>query len=174
MTEKNPFNEMKVNQPATEVMPQAEPAKQKSPSRAPAIPARSRRRPVVLLVVALAFLTGFLPMWLKAGRHAGERDAARHEVKLAQLEMVVAAAALDARRGEYELARQSASWFFTTVRGELDLGTHSSLTTAQQDALKLLFDQRDALITLLARSDPASEERLTGLYLACRNSLRGG
>jgi hypothetical protein len=126
------------------------------------------------IAVVLAFGLGFVPMWLKAGRHASERDSAQRQVRLLQFEVWAAAAAGDARRGEYELARQAASQFFTVLREEVDLGPGSSLSSAQQDALKPLLTQRDNLITLLARNDPASGERLTEVYLACRKSLRGG
>lgn len=137
-------------------------------------PAPSGRWLFRVIVITLAFGLGFVPVWLKAGRHADERDMARREVRLLQFESVAAAAALDARRGEYEPARQSASWFFTALSGEIDMGPQSSLNVAQQTALKPLLARRDDLITLLARSDPASAERLTEIYLACRQALRGG
>lgn len=113
-------------------------------------------------------------MWLKANRHANERDVARRDLQLSRLELLAAEAAIDARRGEYESARQATSQFFTALRGELDSGKRSSLRPAQRDAIKPLLEQRDSLITLLARSDPASAERLAELYLACRQALRGG
>jgi hypothetical protein len=141
---------------------------------APAKPARSRRWLAGILAIVLAFGVGFVPARLKAGRHADERDMARREVRLLQLESVAAAAALDARRGEYEPARQSASWFFTTLSAELDAGTKSSLSLAQQDGLRPLLTRRDDLITLLARNDPAAAERLVETYLVCRQVLRGG
>lgn len=137
-------------------------------------PADRRRWLSGVIVIALVFGLGFVPVWLKAGRNATERDSARREVKLLQFESVAAAAALDARRGEYETARQSASWFFTALSGEIDLGSKSSLSLAQQATLKPLLARRDDLITLIARSDPASAERLSEIYLACRQALRGG
>jgi hypothetical protein len=168
--EPNPFTGMKeTDQTADAIDTMAG----KSPAEAPEKAAR-RRWLAGVMVIALVFGLGFVPMWLKAGRHANERDLARRAVRLLQLESVAAAAALDARRGVYEAARQSASWFFTALRAELDAGSKSSLSAAQQDALMPLLAHRDALITLLARSDPASAERLTEVYLACRKAVRGG
>jgi hypothetical protein len=175
--EPNPFIDMKETDPTADAI---DTLAGKSPAGPPAScealekSARSRRWLTGVIVIALVFGLGFVPMWLKAGRHANERDMARRDVRLLQLESVAGAAALDARRGEYEAARQSASWFFTALSTELELGAQSSLSPAQQDALKPLVAHRDGLITLLARSDPASAERLASVYLTCRQVLRGG
>lgn len=168
--EPNEFNEVKKARPETGAA-QLEPPDKRETSQEMA---HSRCWWVGVIAVALAFGLGLVPMWLKAGRHASERDSAQRQVRLLQFEVWAAAAAGDARRGEYELARQAASQFFTELREEFDLGPGSPLSLAQQDALKPLLTQRDNLITLLARNDPASGERLTEVYLACRKSLRGG
>ena len=47
-----------------------------------------------------------------------------------------------------------------------------SMPTSNPMPLRLYFIRH--LITLLDRNDPASVERLTEVYLACRKSLRGG
>lgn len=172
--EQNPFDDMKETPTPTAAAEPVESSDRPTTTAAVEKPAHRRRWLSGVIVIALAFGLGFLPMWLKAGRHANERDSARREVKLLQFESVAAAAALDARRGEYEAARQSASWFFTALSGEIDMGPQSSLSVAQQTALKPLLARRDDLITLIARSDPASVERLTEIYLACRQALRGG
>jgi len=172
--EQNPFNDEHQEPAAVDATPTPKaPAKPKTIDAAENA-SRRRRRLTGGIAVMLVFLAGFIPMWLKAGRHAGERDAALRAVKFLQLESLAAAAAVDARRGEYESARQSASHFFTALRTDLDLGPRSFLSAAQQAALRPLLAHRDSLITLLARSDPASAERLTEVYLACRKSLRSG
>jgi len=169
----NPFNEEDGPQPTPA------PAEPMKPSQMPisialtTAPSGNRRWQARAIVLVLAFGLGFLPMWLKAGRHAKERDAAQSHVKRLQLESVTAAAAMDARRGEYEPARQAISWFFTALQVELNKGRESSLSTAQKDALKPLLPHRDDLITLLARGDPVSADRLTEIYLICRTALRG-
>ena len=112
------------------------------------------------------FLLGFLPAWLTAGERAEERDAARRELRLARLENALGFAAVYARRGQYEPARQATSDFFTALRQEVDLGAESALTKQQRDGLAGLLARRDETITLLARADPASAERLSDLYAA--------
>ena len=91
------------------------------------------------------------------------RNSAR--IKLAQLQNTIASGVIDARRGEYELARQSASDFFTTLRAEIGLENDSAMTQAQRARITPLLTQRDEIITLLARNDPASAERLSDLYV---------
>jgi hypothetical protein len=168
--EPNEFSDVKKARPETGAAQREHPDRHETSEKM----AHSRRWLVDIIAVALAFGLGFLPMWLKAGRHASQRDSVQRQVRLLQFEVWAAGAASDARRGEYELARQAASQFFTVLRQEFDLGPGSSLSLAQQDALKPTLTQRDNLITLLARNDPASAERLTEVYLACRKSLRSG
>lgn len=175
--EKNPFNDIKaIQRKANATGPAARESLPESPvpDAKLAAFARNRRWLPGVIAVALAFVLGFVPMWFQAGRYAGERDAARREWKLVQLESMVAAAAVDARRGDYESARQAGSQFFTALRLELDAGPDSTLSLTQKNALKPLLAHRDDFITLLARSDPASAEWLTDVYLFCRRWLRGG
>ena len=124
----------------------------------------------VLLVV---FLLGFVPMWLKARHSASSLVEADHQLTLARMQNNLASAVIDARRGEYEPARQAASQFFTFVRTEIDQGEASNLTQAQRQGLPPLLAGRDEVITLLARSDPASVERLSDLYVAYRQVMSG-
>lgn len=122
---------------------------------------------VVLLVV---FLAGLVPMWLTARTNAHERDAAQVSLRISTLQNSLANAAIDARRGEYEAARQAASDFFTNLRIELERGRDSAFNEAQQNVLRTMFDKRDDTITLLARSDPASADRLVDLYTKYRQT----
>ena len=85
----------------------------------------------------------------------------------------LASAAIDARRGDYEPARQAVSQFFTSLRAEIDKGDTSNYTPAQRQGMQPLFDGRDELITLLARSDPASADRLADLFVAYRKIMSG-
>ena len=124
----------------------------------------------VLLVV---FLLGLVPMWLRA-RAAGNRLAeAERNLILATIQNDVASAAIDARRAEYEPARQKVSQFFTTLQAETAKGDSSGYTRAQRDQLQKLFAGRDELVTLVARSDPASADRLTDLFVTYRKIMNG-
>ena len=127
-------------------------------------------------VLLAVFLLGFVPMWLKANERARSLAAAEQQLSLARMQSNLASAVIDARRGDYEPARQAASQFFTSLRQEVDKGDASILTRAQIEGAGALFTPRDEIITLLARSDPASADRLSDLYVAYRKVMgeRGG
>lgn len=129
-----------------------------------------RRIAIYAAVIIGAFLLGLVPMWLSARGRGVERDEARRGLRLCQIQGGLAAAALDARRGDYEPARQGASGFFTALREQVD-GDASDLTQAQRESAKPLLNQRDDVITLLARSDPASADRLSDLYASYRKAV---
>ena len=124
----------------------------------------------VLLVI---FLLGFVPMWLKARAVTGNLRETEHQLILVRMQSNLASAVIDARRGDYEPARQTASQFFTTLRAEIDKGDTSNFTQAQRVGMQPLFAGRDEIITLLARSDPASADRLSDLYVAYRKIMNG-
>jgi hypothetical protein len=124
----------------------------------------------VLLVI---FLLGFVPMWLKARTVTRNLVETEHKLVLIRMQSDLASAVIDARRGDYEPARQAASQFFTSLRAEIDKGYTSNFTLAQREGMQPLFVGRDELITLLARSDPASADRLSDLYVAYRKIMNG-
>lgn len=113
-----------------------------------------------------AFLLGLVPMWLSARATGRELAEAQRALTLSRMQNQLSAAALGARRGDYEPARQSASEFFTNVRAEIDKGDDSALSPAQRQAAAPLLAERDELITLLARNDPAAADRLSQLHVA--------
>ena len=130
------------------------------------------RKIAIYLAAAFAvFLLGLVPMWLRSRENAAQRDAARRELRVSRMQNALASAAVDSARAEYEPARQSASDFFTALREEVDVaGDESGLTAAQRETLRPLLTQRDDLITLLARSDPAATGRLLQLHADFRKS----
>jgi len=125
---------------------------------------------VVLLVV---FLLGLVPMWLKSRAAADRLADAERRLALTGMQGNLASATIDARRGDYEPARQAVSQFFTSLRAEIDKGDTSYFTQAQRAGVQPLFAGRDEIITLLARSDPASADRLSDLYVAYRKAVGG-
>ena len=132
-----------------------------------------RKVVIYAAVLIIVFLLGFIPMWLTARERGARLAETQRELKLAQLHNTIASAVIDARHAEYEPARQSASDFFTTLRAEMDRENDSALTQAQGESIKPLLAQRDEIITLLARNDPASAERLSNLYVSYRKAIRG-
>ncbi len=67
---------------------------------------------------------------------------------------------------------QSTGDFFTAVQAEINKGADSAFSPAQSEGIRLLLTQRDELITLLARSDPAAAGRLGDLYNDYREVVR--
>lgn len=124
-------------------------------------------------VLLLVFLLGLVPMWLKGRQTASSLAETERQLTLARMQTNLASAVIDARRGDYEPARQTSSQFFTSLRAELDKGDASALTEAQRTGLQALFTGRDELITLLARNDPASADRLSDLYVTYRKVMGG-
>ncbi len=59
--------------------------------------------------------------------------------------------------------------FYTNLRAELDRG-EAVFSAAQREALHSQLSQRDQMITLLARSDPAVAERLADAYASYRQT----
>ena len=124
-------------------------------------------------VLLIVFLIGFVPMWLKARAASTHLAEIERHLMLARIQNDLASAVIDARRAEYEPARQAVSQFFTTVQAEIAKGDSSSYTRAQGEQLHQLFAGRDELITLLARSDPASADRLANLFVSYRKIMNG-
>lgn len=132
-----------------------------------------RRFIIYAAVLLVVFLLGFVPMWLQARASAGRLADSERRLTLVGMQANLASAAIDARRGDYEPARQAASQFFTTLRAEIDGGDTLGFTQAQRAAAQPLLAGRDEIITLLARSDPASADRLVDLYVAYRKAVGG-
>jgi hypothetical protein len=121
-------------------------------------------------VVLIAFLLGLVPMWVTSRQTARQLTLTSASLRAAELHNLIGDAAVDARRGDYEPARQEISKFFTDLHAEL--GRSDSAYTEQQRArLEPLLADRDDLVTLLARSDAASGGRLADLHAAFRQAL---
>lgn len=131
-----------------------------------------RKMGIYLAVIVGIFLLGLIPMWFEAREAASQRDAAQRELRLSRMQNVLASAVIDARRGEYELARQTSSDFFTTLREQMKASSDKSvITEIQRERLRNLLSGRDEVITLLARNDPAAAERLSDMYVSYREAM---
>jgi hypothetical protein len=124
-----------------------------------------RRAGVYFGLAILFFFLGAVPMWLRASNFAVQRDVAQRELEVSQMENQLSESVIRARRGDYEPARQTASDFFTNVRHQVDRGAASAFSQTQRRKLSELLAQRDDIITLLARSDPAAADRLSDSYV---------
>ena len=126
-----------------------------------------------LALFATAFLIGFVPMWVSSRALKDELHETRRELRRSQIQNTLGSAVVDARRGEYEAARQGASRFFKDVDSELDKPTDSALADQEKSQIAPAVIGRDDIITLLSRSDPAATERLSDLYVAYRRATSG-
>ena len=120
---------------------------------------------IIGAVALVAFLLGFLPMWFSARSTEAERDAAIKTLRPSVLQNTLATAAINARRGEFEQARQQTSEFFTDLRAEIDRES-GAFNAEQIKVAQPLLAQRDETITQLARNDVTAVDRLTDLYFA--------
>ena len=138
----------------------------------PATSSSAIRRYIIYAVVLLVvFLLGLVPMWLKARTAASSLAQTERQLFLCKMQSDLASAVIDARRGDYEPARQAVSRFFTALSADRDKGDSSNYTEAQRNSMQPLFAGRDELITLLARNDPASADRLSDLFVAYRKIM---
>ncbi|MBI5031940.1 MAG: hypothetical protein HZB51_15525 [Chloroflexi bacterium] len=112
------------------------------------------------------FLLGFVPMWLQSRDYASRLSTAERQLTLAGIKNSLATAVIDGRRGDYEPARLAASKFFNSLRAETDRGIDSTFSPAQIAGVQPLYSGRDEIITLLARGDPASADRLSEMYVS--------
>jgi hypothetical protein len=135
-------------------------------------PASSRRLAVYAVALIVVFLLGLVPMWLTARERGRELTHAEQELRLARLQNTLASAVVDARRGDYEAARQATSRFFTEASAEAERGRASAFAPEQAQQVEHLARERDEIITLLARADPAAAERLSDLFVSFRGTVQ--
>jgi len=127
---------------------------------------KMRRFGTYIILLLIGFLLGFVPMWWKLDHCSASLSSSLNQLHLTQLQLAVSTAVIDAKRGDYEPARLAISDFFTTLRVEIDRDEGSFLTSSQRESMALLFSKRDEIVTLLARSDTASDEQLSNLYIS--------
>lgn len=131
-----------------------------------------RRAIIYIAILLVVFLFGFVPMWVKSRECSNSLSQEGHYLSMARLENTLASAAIYARRGDYEPARQAASSFFTSLRAEIEKGDDSALSQTQRVGLQSVLTPRDEIITLLSRGDPASADRLSDLYEAYQRIMK--
>ena len=103
-------------------------------------------------------------MWINANSLERELQEAKVELRPLILRDNLANAAISARRGEYETARQRASDFFTSLREETERDGGPVYGPEHRETINNILMQRDETITLLARNDPAAADKLSDLY----------
>ena len=159
--------------PAAADRPPRPTAEREAPRPARPAKANSTGRALLWAVAAavVAFLIGFGWQYSRA-RSADARAAyASRALAAARLEATLGGAVIDAQQGHYEISRQRTSNFFTGVQRRLA----PTLPTDPAAQARQLLNERDAIITGLARNDPASASVLAELLTRYREIVsRGG
>ncbi len=123
------------------------------------------------IAILIIFLVGFIPMWMRANNYAAQNEVTQKALTRLTIANLIATAIVDAKRGEYESARQKTSNFYTRLDTETEKGETSAYPSAENEKFKSVFKDRDAIITMLAQRDPASVERLTDIYMIYRHTV---
>lgn len=123
---------------------------------------RNRWIGLALLAIVLAFLAGFLPQWSRANRLQDELVVAEHDLVMSRLEGQLGAALAESLRSNYERSRQLMTDFFAGLDRQMD--REAIANPRQRRELQAVLAQRDEIVTLLARAEPESTQRLMLLY----------
>ncbi|HEU4630194.1 MAG TPA: hypothetical protein VFS08_10655 [Gemmatimonadaceae bacterium] len=130
---------------------------------------RPRRWQLYLgIAIVLVFIAAMVTQYVRTQRVRDELARTRLALAVATSEATLYAAAVDAQQGRYEPARQLASRFFTHLQQRV-----LNASVADRAALQAILDQRDAIITLLSRADPAAVNALARLATRYRTLLHG-
>ena len=116
----------------------------------------------IALIVGLVI--GLVPTGLQLWQAQRDNDQLRRQLTFSELDGYLARAAVLARHGDYTTARDAASSFFSGARLAVDQRT--DLSANERTRLQAALAERDTLITLLARSDPAGADRTATLYIS--------
>ena len=122
-------------------------------------------------LLILVLMLGLAPMQATSGANSASLSGSARQWDAVRLENALASAAIDAQRGNYEQARQSASDFFTFLREEMSKGVESAFSQAQKDSVQPLLAKRDQIIALLARGDAASTDLLSDVFVSFREVM---
>ncbi|MGI9140679.1 MAG: hypothetical protein ACR2GJ_06195 [Gemmatimonadaceae bacterium] len=126
-------------------------------------------RPVwYALALLAAFALGALWQYAGARRSAAALGTAQSALAEARLEATLASAVIEVQSGNYERGRQLASDFFTGLQ------RHLATAPPEAAALRPLYAQRDSVITVLSRNDPASAGLLSRALADFRAAIQPG
>ncbi len=140
--------------------------KQPPPARGNA----GRRFLLVVFLLAAAFLGGFIPQWLEVRTLHESLATTELQYRLAEAHRTLGIASHEAMRSNYANAAQFAGQFFDQC-GALARSEAFAKEPRTRIALQSYLQQRDELMAMLSAGDPASRERLAGMFLAMQGVL---
>ncbi|HEX6099555.1 MAG TPA: hypothetical protein VF432_24790 [Thermoanaerobaculia bacterium] len=123
-----------------------------------------RRFLIVAFLIGAAFLGGYIPQRLDAGRLRAELDRTDLQLRLAHAHRLLGVASQEAQRSNYASAAQAAARFFDEAA---TLARVDAFENEQRTRVALLAytSQRDEVMSLLSAGDPTVRDRLAGLFL---------
>ncbi len=144
------------------------------PSKAPPPPPpprRARAFVIAVILIVLAFLGGYVPKEIEVRRLRATLAKTELDLKLANLHRQLGIASHEAQRNNYASAANAARVFFDGCRA---LAASEPFTDQPRtkNALYAYAGSSDAILAQLALGDPATKERLAGLYLAMEGVLQ--
>jgi hypothetical protein len=119
-----------------------------------------------VLMILLAFLTGFLPGYAKGQRQEKELREARQENRLAQLRDLACLAYLQATQKDYGLAASTSTRLFDRTREVANQTPDSAGRKSLEDLLSL----RDPITSKLATGDSGVVNELQALLVKTRDA----
>lgn len=138
------------------------------PETSPLPPARPRRFRwfvITLLLLAIAWAFGHVPQRMENRKLQEQLDKLQVDHDLAQLHRRLGVATQEAMRNNYASAATAAGAFFTGCTDALQRHPLEN-EPRTRNALTSYAQSRDTIMAELAAGDPASRERLAGLFLA--------
>lgn len=121
---------------------------------------------VIVIIVAVAFLSGLLIGYLELRKTSTELQALRIEDKMSELRDLAAMTYLEASRQNYGLAREHAGMYFSRLRTLTE--PTSVLPEDQRKSVAELLSRQDQIVSALAKADPTAADRARSLYLDTR------
>jgi hypothetical protein len=121
---------------------------------------------IAVIAAVVAFLVGFGWQYMRARGLSGDLEVAQRAATFNGLEGTLGAAAIEAQRGSYELARQHASEFFSGLQTAAGDAPEAAVPVLQQ-----MLGERDAMITTLSRSNPQAGPLLAQMFNRFRAAL---
>jgi len=134
-------------------------------------PRRFRVIVLTIILVAIAFLAGYVPKDLEARRLRAELKQAELDLRLANLHRQLGVASHEAQRNNYSVAASSARAFFDGC-GAVASSEPFENQPRTRAALAAYAASKDKILGELAVGDPVVKQRLAGLYLAMEGVLQ--
>lgn len=122
-----------------------------------------------ILLLAAVFAAGYVPLKLELNRTQEKLQSMELDLKLANLHRELGAASHEAQRNNFAVAADHAAKFFSGCR-EIEASIPETQPRTKI-AISSYAGSRDLIMGDLAMADPATKERLAGLYLAMQGVL---